>query len=142
MPEYDDPAVHEMLEAIPNGTLPIYPEGCDGVVDNRWLSVAVISAYNASPERFNGNHIGDHVTIRGVVAERSRRLRVAEFVFVGDENLGYPSIRCLLPDVCSMNGVNDGVVVTVDGQLTSVQRNLPGNGLIEIMFTVHQVVWT
>ena len=142
MPEYDDPAVHEMLRALPHGTPPVYPDGCDGVVDNRWLSVAVIAAYNASNKRFDENHIGDHVTIRGVVADRSRRGGVAEFVFVGNQDLDYPTIRCLMPDIASMDGVEDGKEVTVAGQLARVQRTQGGNGPVEIIFTAHQVVWS
>ena len=53
MVEYDHPVVHEMLRALPHGTPPVYPDGCDGVVDHRWISVAVITAYSADPEGFD-----------------------------------------------------------------------------------------
>ena len=138
MVEYDHPVVHEMLKALPHGTPPVYPDGCDGVVDHRWISVAVITAYSADPEGFDKNRIGDEITVRGVVARRSRE---PHFVFAGSPTHGYPDIRCFMPDKASMAGVDDGEVVTVAGQLTSVQRTQGGNGPIEIIFTVQQVVW-
>ena len=136
MPEYDSSAVREMLGALSDGINPIYPDGCDGVVDSRWLSVAIITAYSADPEVFDKHRIGDEITVRGVVARRSRE---PHFVFAGSPTHGYPDIRCFMPDIASMAGVDDGEVVTVTGQLTSVRRTQGGNGPIEIIFAVQIV---
>ena len=142
MPEYDAPAVHEMLGALPDGTKPIFPDGCDGGVDSLWLSVALMTAHSADLEVFDQNRVGDEITVRGVVARRSREPhREPHFVFAGSPTHGYPDIRCLMPDVASMGGVHDGEAVTVVGQSISVQSTQGGNGPIEIIFTVQKVVW-